>query len=115
MLHSKLVSLPLSIAFLGIFVGFISAQDTLDRTHLPIQDPKRPTYSELDVRNVKETPPFFEVTAPENAPNVVIVLIDEIGFGGPSTFGGPIQTPTLDKDLTSFTDSSEAKRISGSP
>ena len=44
-----------------------------------------------------EAPPLFEVKAPENAPNVVIVLIDDIGFGGPSTFGGPIQTPTLDR------------------
>jgi len=86
----------LSIAFLLISVGVISAQDKLDRTHLPIAEPKRPTYSELDVRNVKETPPFFEVKTPKNAPNVVIVLIDDIGFGGPSTFGGPIQTPTLD-------------------
>ncbi|MEE4113703.1 MAG: arylsulfatase, partial [Desulfobacteraceae bacterium] len=54
------------------------------------------TYSELDVRNV-QAPPRFEVKAPKNAPNVVIVLIDDIGFGGPSTFGGPIQTPTLDR------------------
>ncbi|MEA3412151.1 MAG: arylsulfatase [Pseudomonadota bacterium] len=62
---------------------------------MPIQAPERPTYSELDVRNV-EAPPLFEVEAPRKAPNVVIVLIDDIGFGGPSTFGGPIQTPTLD-------------------
>lgn len=74
-------------------------QEKLDRTVLPIQEPERPTYSELDVRNV-ETPPLFEVKAPKNAPNVVIVLIDDIGFGGPSTFGGPIQTPTLDKLAT---------------
>jgi len=73
-----------------------SAQAKLDRTVLPIQEPERPTYSELDVRNV-ETPPLFEVKAPKKAPNVVIVLIDDIGFGGPSTFGGPIQTPTLDR------------------
>jgi len=72
-----------------------SAPGTLDRTSLPIQEPSRPTYSELDVRNV-EAPPLFEVKAPKNAPNVVIVLIDDIGFGGPSTFGGPIQTPALD-------------------
>lgn len=52
-------------------------------------------YSKLDVRNVK-TPPLFKVEAPKNAPNVVIILIDDIGFGGPSTFGAPIQTPTLD-------------------
>jgi arylsulfatase len=73
-----------------------SVQHKFDRTVLPIQEPTRPTYSELDVRNVKKAPPLFKVTAPKKAPNVVIVLIDDIGFGGPSTFGGPIQTPTLD-------------------
>ena len=69
---------------------------TLDRTVLPIAEPKPPTYSELDARNV-DPPPRFEVKAPASAPNVVIVLIDDIGFGGPSTFGGPLQTPTLDR------------------
>ncbi|MGB0598764.1 MAG: arylsulfatase [Rubripirellula sp.] len=97
MSNPKLTCLSLGMAFLVISVGVVSAQEKLDRTHLPIQEPKRATYSELDVRNVKDKPPFFEVTAPKNAPNVVIVLIDDIGFGGPSTFGGPIQTPTLDK------------------
>lgn len=72
-------------------------QDKVDRQVLPIAEPERPTYSELDVRNVKEKPSFFQVKAPAAAPNIVIVLIDDIGFGGPSTFGGPIQTPTLDK------------------
>jgi len=33
---------------------------------------------------------------PAGAPNVVIVLIDDAGFGNPSTFGGPVRTPTLD-------------------
>ncbi|MFN4211919.1 MAG: arylsulfatase, partial [Devosia sp.] len=42
-------------------------------------------------------PPRFEVKAPAGAPNVVIVLIDDLGFGAPSTFGGPIGTPTLDQ------------------
>jgi arylsulfatase len=70
------------------------AQD-LDRTVLPIQEPKRPTYTEIDARNVK-APPRLEVKAPAGAPNVVIVLIDDLGFGAPSTFGGPIATPTLD-------------------
>jgi arylsulfatase len=69
---------------------------TLDRTVLPIQEPKPPTYKELDVRNVK-TPPHFAVKAPAGAPNVVIVLIDDLGFGATSTFGGPIPTPTLDR------------------
>ena len=84
-------------AFLLLSESSCRARPTRSNGHLPIAEPKRPTYSELDVRNVKEKPPFFEVKAPKNAPNVVIVLIDDIGFGGPSTFGGPIQTPTLDR------------------
>ena len=74
----------------------VSGQDQLDRTVLPIPEPRPPTYKELDARNVTK-PERFEVKAPKGAPNVVIVLIDDIGFGGPSTFGGPIQTPTLDR------------------
>lgn len=83
-------------AFLTSVASSASEQVELDRSSLPIQAPKRPTFSELDVRNVKDAPPLFKVTAPAKAPNVVIILIDDIGFGGPSTFGGPIQTPTLD-------------------
>ena len=67
-----------------------------DRTVLPIAEPKPPTYNELDARNAKP-PARFEVKAPKGAPNVVIVLIDDVGFGGPSTFGGPIRTPTMDR------------------
>ena len=67
----------------------------LDRTILPIPETQRPTYTEVDVRNVK-APPRFEVKAPAGAPNVVIVLIDDMGFGVPTTFGGPVSMPTLD-------------------
>ena len=37
-------------------------------------------------------------TPPDGAPNVLLVLIDDAGFGNPSTFGGPIQTPELHPD-----------------
>jgi len=90
-----LKSLCIAVAMLAGLAGVASAQSTLDRTVLPIQAPETPTYSELDVRNV-EPPPQFKVTAPEGAPNVVIVLVDDVGLGAPSTFGGPINTPTLD-------------------
>jgi arylsulfatase len=73
-----------------------AATGKLNRTVLPIAEPKRPLYKELDARNVKP-PPHFQVKAPAGAPNVVIVLIDDLGFGAPSTFGGPIPTPTLDR------------------
>ncbi len=37
------------------------------------------------------------VAAPEGAPNVIVILLDDVGFGQPSTFGGLIPTPNLDK------------------
>jgi arylsulfatase len=79
----------------GLTVGTSIAADTLNRTVLPIPEPKRPTYTELDARDAK-APPRFEVKAPKGAPNVVIVLIDDMGFGVPATFGGPVPMPTLD-------------------
>ena len=44
-----------------------------------------------------KAPPRFEVKAPPGAPNVVIILIDDLGFGATSTFGGPISTPSFDR------------------
>src|SRR2546429_3721779 len=61
----------------------------LDRTVLPIKEPTYPESTVLDARDAK-APPRFEVKAPPKAPNVVIVLIDDIGFGASSAFGGPI-------------------------
>jgi len=71
------------------------APAAIDRTILPVQEPARPFYKELDARNAK-APPRFEVKAPPGAPNVVIVLIDDMGFGVPTAFGGPVAMPTLD-------------------
>ena len=82
-----------------LFVAFISesfATDNLDRTVLPIREPKPARVTELDARNVK-APPRFEVKAPAKAPNVLIILIDDMGFGQASAFGGPIHMPTLEK------------------
>jgi len=84
-------------AALGMaFAGMAGAQTHLDRTSLPIQEPKPPVSKELDARNAK-MPPRFEVKAPAGAPNVVIVLIDDLGFGVPNSFGGPVPMATLDK------------------
>lgn len=41
--------------------------------------------------------PAEMVKAPAGAPNVLLVLTDDVGFGASSTFGGPIPTPNLDK------------------
>ncbi len=72
------------------------AQVELDRTVLPIREPAPPVYKELDARNAKP-PTRWQVTAPAGAPNVVVVLIDDIGFGHSSAFGGPCKMPTLER------------------
>jgi len=80
----------------GVERSAASAQGTLDRTVLPIPDPEYPHITVLDARDATAPPPHL-VTAPEGAPNVVVVLIDDIGFGAATGFGGAIQTPTLDR------------------
>jgi len=77
------------------FSGTVFGQE-LDRSSLPIKEPKRQTYKELDVRNAT-APARFNVTAPKGAPNVVLILIDDMGFGVSEPFGGPINTPTMNK------------------
>lgn len=69
---------------------------SLDRSTLPIPEPKPAVITELDARNVKP-PPRFEIKAPTGAPNVLIVLVDDMGFGMPSAFGGPVQMPSADR------------------
>lgn len=79
-----------------VLTPFSYSADALDRSSLPIAEPKAKSISTLNARDAK-APSRFEVKAPEGAPNVVIVLIDDIGFGASSAFGGPVQMPTLDK------------------
>jgi arylsulfatase A-like enzyme len=66
-----------------------------DRTVLPIPEPQYPHSTVFNARNATP-PPRFEVKAPPNAPNVLIVLIDDMGFGQSSAFGGPIHMPTVE-------------------
>jgi len=83
------------LAMATAFSGTVFGQE-LDRSSLPIKEPKRQTYKELDVRNAT-APARFNVTAPKGAPNVVLILIDDMGFGVSEPFGGPINTPTMNK------------------
>lgn len=88
----------LSMIGFCLFPAVIIAQDqiTYDRTSLPIKEPLRKPYTELDARKAT-APPRFDVKAPKGAPNVVVVLIDDVGFGASNNFGGPCSMPTLDK------------------
>lgn len=77
-------------------VATAKAEPMVNRTILPIPEPPIPFETEMDVRNAK-APSRFQVKAPAGAPNVLIVLIDDMGFGQSSAFGGPIHMPTLER------------------
>ena len=70
--------------------------DNLDRTKLPMADPvfKGTQKRTLD-GSVADWDILGHVRAPEGAPNVLLVLIDDAGFGNASTFGGDIDTPNF--------------------
>jgi len=82
---------------LAIAGGAVTTADAgdLNRSILPIQPPAHEPITEMDARKAKKPEPF-EIKAPEGAPNIVVVLIDDIGFGATATFGGPIDTPAFD-------------------
>src|SRR5215216_7656239 len=67
-----------------------------DRTVLP--RPRQP-FEGVAKRTLEGSVPSFTqpVKTPPGAPNILLVLIDDAGFGNPSTFGGPVATPTFDK------------------
>ena len=67
-----------------------------DRTRLPLRDrPFGGTAGRTMGESVGDWTIAARPTAPDGAPNVLIVLIDDAGFGGPDTFGGLIRTPNL--------------------
>jgi arylsulfatase A-like enzyme len=68
----------------------------LDRTALPIPEPQYPPITEIDVRKATP-PPRFELKPPPGAPNVLVILLDNLGFAATKTFGGVINMPTLER------------------
>ena len=72
------------------------ATDTVDRTVLPI--PEAPFQGKIGT-TVQESIADFPkpVEAPADAPNVLIVILDDVGFGHAGTFGGAVSTPTMDR------------------
>ena len=84
-----------SVQFAGVALAQ-TGHDTLDRTSLPIAEPDYPHSTVLDARDAT-APPRFEIKPPAGAPNVLIVLVDDMGFGMPSAFGGPVQMPSAER------------------
>ncbi len=76
--------------------GSPGATTTIDGAQLP--PPPQPFGGKIE-RNAAQSTPYWpaRVVPPQGAPNVLLILTDDVGFGAPSTFGGVIPTPTLDR------------------
>lgn len=75
-----------------------SDTDHKDRMHLPIPNTGRPKLITYDAKDPDtKFPPIQDLRPPAGAPNVVIILIDDAGFGSSSAFGGPCRTPNAEK------------------
>src|SRR6187399_786746 len=68
------------------------------RTMLPIPDRPTTGLTTYDAKDPDTSyPPIEPLLPPAGAPNVLLVLLDDVGFGAASTFGGPCRTPTADR------------------
>ncbi len=71
--------------------------DTLNRFQLPIPEQRQPHETPMDAREATPPPPAAPLRPPAGAPNVLLVLIDDMGFGTSSAFGGPCEMPAAER------------------
>ena len=70
----------------------------VDRSVLPIPDPEHDPVMVLDAKDPAVAfPPIVPLRPPAGAPNVLVILLDDVGFAASSAFGGPISTPTAER------------------
>jgi arylsulfatase len=75
-----------------------TVDDTRKRDVLPIPDITPVSTTTYDAKDPEtKYPPIVPLRPPARAPNVMIVLIDDVGFGASSAFGGPCATPNIEK------------------
>jgi len=86
-----LIAAALSVALGALYALPAEAQDVLPRPEQPFGGKIGRTTKD----SVKDFPKMLE--APKGAPNILVILTDDVGFGASSTFGGPIPTPTMDR------------------
>jgi arylsulfatase len=77
-------------------LSLVTVAPALAQETLP---PPEPPFKGKIGRTVKDSTPDFPkgVEAPKGAPNILLILTDDVGFGASSTFGGPVQTPTMQR------------------
>ena len=76
--------------------GSPGATTTIDGKQLPAPEPK---FGGVIKENAAQSKPWWapRIVPPKSAPNVLLIMTDDCGFGAPSTFGGVIPTPALDR------------------
>src|SRR5690242_11843365 len=91
-----LVALPAPAQQVSGTLGAPSATTTIDGKQLPPPDPK---FGGMIKEKATESKAWWppRVVPPKQAPNVLLIMTDDCGFGAPSTFGGVIPTPALDR------------------
>ena len=93
MKHPQAIQLAiLSISLIAFSALSARAQEVV------LPKPEPPFHGKIG-RTVKDSTPDFpkSVEAPAGAPNVLLIMTDDVGFGASSTFGGPIQTPNFQR------------------
>ena len=77
-------------------LGSPNATTTIPGNQLPPPDPK---FGGLIKERASESTPWWppRIVPPKGAPNILLIMTDDVGFGAPSTFGGVIETPVLDR------------------
>jgi arylsulfatase A-like enzyme len=84
------------LAVCGLVLVMASASQSAAQEVLPRPDP--PFAGKIGVTTKDSVVDFpKEVEAPKGAPNILVILTDDVGFGASSTFGGPIPTTTMDR------------------
>jgi arylsulfatase len=83
--------IKLMLTALGLAIIPSQAQEVLPRPEQPFKG----KIGRITQDSVKDFPKAVE--APKGAPNVLVILTDDVGFGASSTFGGPIPTATMDR------------------
>ena len=77
-------------------IGSPEATTTIPAHQLPPPDPK---FGGVIKENALQSKPWWppRIVPPKGAPNILLIMTDDVGFGAPSTFGGVIPTPALDR------------------
>jgi arylsulfatase len=76
--------------------GSPNATTTIDGRYLP--PPPQKFQGEINLNAAQSKPAWpARVVPPKGAPNILLIMTDDVGFAAPSTFGGVIPTPTLDR------------------